>query len=171
MVFCNREWENLLMKIVSPQVVTLQVTKTIMWIVQAFFIGNLILEIRHLTSIISGSYTISAGGIQLTAAQLFNKFPTFVTPECSLPFSLDPTPPQSSQTNCITSYFLMPILVLPSYAHLWLPRHLFPSDAPTKNLYAFILSLMCATCPAHLILPDVTNSKNYQALNYAVLSI
>jgi len=86
-LFWNREWVKLLMKIVSLQVVIPQVTMTKMWIVQAFFIGNLILENRHLTSIVSGSTTISESTIQLTAAQPINKFPTFVTPEFSLPCS------------------------------------------------------------------------------------
>jgi hypothetical protein len=32
---------------------------------------------------------------------------------------------------------------------------LFPSGFPIKNLYA--LPLMLATCPAHIILPDLIN--------------
>lgn len=106
------EWEKLPMKIVSPQIVTPQVTKTKIRIVQAFFIGNLILEIRQLTSIVSRSSIISESTMQLTAAKPLDTFPTFVTPECSLPCSQEPTPPQSSHTNCITSNFFTATLVL-----------------------------------------------------------
>jgi hypothetical protein len=43
-------------------------------------------------------------------------------------------------------------LLLFSHLHLALPSGLFTSDFPIKNLYAFFLSLISATCPSHFIL-------------------
>jgi hypothetical protein len=36
-----------------------------------------------------------------------------------------------------------------------LPSGLFSSNFPTKILYTFLISPMCATCPTHLILLDL----------------
>jgi len=41
-----------------------------------------------------------------------------------------------------------PVLVLSSNLCLSFLTGLFPSGFPTKILYTFVISLMCATCPA-----------------------
>ena len=46
------------------------------------------------------------------------------------------------------------ILILSSHLCLGLPSGLFPLGFPTKTLYTPLLSLICATCSAHLILLD-----------------
>jgi len=40
-----------------------------------------------------------------------------------------------------------------SHLRLALPSGIFTSDFPIKNLYAFLLSLISATCPSHFIPP------------------
>jgi hypothetical protein len=52
--------------------------------------------------------------------------------------------------------FLRSIHILSSYLRLGLPSGLFPSDYPAKSMYAFTFSHMRTTCPAHLILLDLT---------------
>jgi hypothetical protein len=52
-------------------------------------------------------------------------------------------------------------LILSSYLRLGLPTGFITSDFPTKILYPFFFFLMVATCPAHLILPDLTILHDY----------
>jgi len=61
-----------------------------------------------------------------------------------------PEPDQSSPCPPPTS--LRYILLWSSLLCLGLSSGLFPSGFPTKTLYAPLLSLICATCPAHFIL-------------------
>lgn len=108
------------------------------WIVQVLFIGNLILKIRHLTSIVSGSTTLSESTIQLTTAQPLNKSPTFVTLECSLPCSQEsaPTPPQKQ------SHKLHHVLFLNTHFSIIL---IFP-PATSKKSVSFRCSYQKPVC-------------------------
>jgi hypothetical protein len=65
-----------------------------------------------------------------------------------------------SRSRCIqsTSFHLTSprsIIILSSYLRLDLPNGPFPSGFPTKILYAFLISLMRATCHIRLILFDI----------------
>jgi hypothetical protein len=64
-----------------------------------------------------------------------------------------------SSAICIqptSSHFisLRSILILSYYLPTGLPSVLFPSGLPTKIFYAFLMSPIRVTCPAHLILLD-----------------
>jgi len=66
------------------------------------------------------------------------------------------------------------ILKLSSHRRLCLPSCLFLSCYPNKNLYAHLLSLIQATCPAHLILlyliTQVVFGVQYKSLNSSLRS-
>ena len=76
--------------------------------------------------------------------------------------SLPPPVPILSQINPVyaphpTSWWTT--LILSSHLHIGLQSGLFPSGFPTKTVQASLISLMKATCPAHLILLDLIIRK------------
>jgi hypothetical protein len=78
-------------------------------------------------------------------------------PEGSLPCSQEPSTGPYPWARSIQSIPPHPVplkfnLILSSHLHLGLPSGLFPSDFPTKILYAFRFFPMSAIYPVHLIL-------------------
>ena len=93
---------------------------------------------------------------KLIDLQLHKKFPTlhgtrrFITALTSVrQLSLSWASPIQSIYPHHTSW--RSILILSTHLRLGLPSGLLPSCFPTKTLYTPISSLICATCPAHLI--------------------
>jgi hypothetical protein len=80
-------------------------------------------------------------------------------PESSLPCSQDHNiglyPEPDVTVTIFPHNFPSSVLILSSHPRLGLPRGLFSSGFPNNFLYEFIISVICATCPAHLILPDM----------------
>ena len=97
-------------------------------------------------------------------------------PEGSLPHSgvpaTCPYPQPARSTPNPTSW--RPTLILSSHLRLVLPSCLFPSGFPTKPLYTPLLSTIRVTCPAHLIILDLTTRKTlgeeYNSLSSSLCS-
>jgi len=100
---------------------------------------------------------------KVTGSQLVKKFPTFygtrrfitaLTSARQLSLSWD----SSIQSTPPHPTFWRSILISPSHLRPGLPRDLFPSRFPTTTLYTPLLSIIRATCLAHLILDLITRT-------------
>ena len=98
---------------------------------------------------------------KLTGLQLVKKFPAFhrtrrfITAHTSVRhLSLSWASPTQSIYPHPTSW--RSILILSTHPHLGLPSGLLPSYFPTKTQYTPLSSPICATCPAHLILLNLS---------------
>ena len=116
---------------------------------------------------------------KLTGSQLVKKFPAFYW---SRRFTTAFTRARHLSLSWASSIQSMPphttswrsVLILHSHLCLGLPSGLFPSGFPNKTLYMPLISPKCATCPAHLIHPDLITrkilSEDYRSLNSSLCS-
>jgi len=99
----------------------------------------------------------------LIGPQLVKKFPAaYRTPRFNYRIH---NPPQSvpilrqiSQVHCPFHFFNI-YFSLSSHRQLGLPNILFPSGFPSNTLYVILISLVQATCSAHLILLDLISRR------------
>ena len=103
--------------------------------------------------------------------ELLKKFPLFIEPVGSSPFLQQPATcsyPEPGQSGlCLHSTSRRSILILSSHLRLGFQSGLLPSDFHTEALYAPLLFLIRATCPAHLnllhVITGIIFSEEYRA--------
>jgi len=105
-----------------------------------------------------------------------SNFLSFMEPVCSLQCSQEPTTGrilrQTNLFHTLSPYFPK---VHSNIIHPSLPgssEWSLPFSFPTKILYAFLISSVHATCPAHLILLDLITLMTFgeEYLHYAAFS-
>ena len=108
--------------------------------------------------------------------QLVKKFPAFLEPEVSSPYSQVPATcpypePNPSSPHNPAHFLKIHLNIIPPSAS-GPPGGLFPSGLPTRTLRTPLPSPIRATCPAHLILLDFTTrtifGKEYRSLSYSL---
>ena len=115
---------------------------------------------------------------KLIGSQLARNSPHFM--ECEVHYHIHNCHLSLSWATSIQSLASHPtswrsVLILSSHLCLGLPSGLFPSGFPTKTLYTPLLSPLCTTCPAHLILLDfITQTilgEGYRSLSFSLCSL
>jgi len=143
----------------------------------ALRLSQYLLNVEALTSILTLWSSVLLE--KPTSFQLVKKFPVFYRNRRFITAVTRPRHLFLSWARSIQSLHPHPsscrsILILHFHLRLGLPSGLFPSGFPNKTLYMSVLSPMCATCPAHLVLLDfITRTilgEEYRSLSSSLCS-